>query len=102
MLLDAPALMFNGKVAPVIEYAAPLTAAAVTFKVAEPGFEMVSVRVAVVLTVMLPKLIDAGETPICATGFEVAEPTTETVVGELLALLMKDSVPLALPAVVGE
>lgn len=63
-LLEAPALMFSGKVAPVMENAAPFTPAVVTFKVAEPEFEMVSVRVDVVFTVMLPKLIDAGETPI--------------------------------------
>ena len=63
-LLELPALMFSGKVAPVVENAAPLTAAAVTLNAAEPGFEIVRVRVAVVLTVMLPKLMDAGETPI--------------------------------------
>ena len=63
-LLDAPALMLSGKVAPVVENAAPLTAAEVTFSVAEPGFEMVSVRVAVVFTVMLPNATEAGETAI--------------------------------------
>jgi hypothetical protein len=62
--LEAPALMLNGKVAPLTENDVPLTAAEVTFKVAVPGFEMVKVRFAEVLTVMLPKLIDAGETPI--------------------------------------
>ena len=62
--LEPPALMLSGKVTPLMENDVPLTAAEVTLKLAVPGLEMVKVRFADVLTMMLPKLIDAGETPI--------------------------------------
>jgi hypothetical protein len=83
---------------PVIENAAPLTVAEFTVSVAVPGFEIVSVRVADVPTVMLPKLTAAGETAICATTSVVAVPLSETTVGVFTALLINDTEPLMGPA----
>ena len=96
--LELPWLIVTGKVVPVIENAAPLTVAELTVSVAVPGFEIVIVRVAEVFTVMLPKPIVAGDTAICATTPVVAVPVSETTVGELAALLMKDTEPLMGPA----
>jgi len=96
--LEPPGLIVTGKVVPVIENAAPLTAAEFTVRAAVPGFEIVMVRVAEVFTVMLPKAMAAGVTAICATTPVVAVPVNETTVGELAALLMNDTEPLIGPA----
>jgi len=90
-------LIATGNVVPVIENAVPLTVAKFTVRVAVPGFEIVSVRVADVPTVMLPKLIVAGETAICATTPLVAVPVSETTVGVFTALLINDTEPLIAP-----
>jgi hypothetical protein len=88
----------TGKVVPVIEKAAPLTVAEFTVRVAVPGFEIVRVRVADVPTVMLPKLMVAGETAICATTPVVAVPVSETTAGVFTALLTNDTEPAIGPA----
>jgi len=55
-----------GKVAPTMLKALPVTVALLTDKLDPPVFDKVNVWLEVVFTVMLLKLIDAGETAICA------------------------------------
>ena len=69
-----------------------------TLRFAVPGLLIVTVWVLVTPTVTLPKLTLAGITEIRGC---TPLPVTEIVVGELVALLTKLILPVALPAVAG-
>jgi len=88
----------SGGVSPEKLKPVPTSDAWVTLRVAVPGLLMASIWVLVTPTVTLPKLTLAGITEICGC---TPLPLSEIVVGELVALLIKLRLPVALPAVAG-
>jgi len=76
----------------------PVSDAWVTLRFAVPGLLIASIWVLVTPTVTLPKLTLAGTTEICGC---TPLPLSEIVPGELVALLTKLRLPVALPAVAG-
>ena len=88
----------SGGVSPEKLKPVPTSDAWVTLSVAVPGLLMASIWVLVTPTVTLPKLTLAGITEICGC---TPLPLSEIVVGELVALLIKLRLPVALPAVAG-
>jgi len=95
---ETPGGTESGSVSPEKLKPVPTSDAWVTLRFAVPGLLMTSVWVLVTPTVTLPKLTLAGITEICGC---TALPLREIVVGELVALLAKLRLPVALPAVAG-
>jgi hypothetical protein len=88
----------SGRVNPEEVKPVPTTEACVTVRVAVPGFRMVTVWVAVVATLIFPKLRLDGVTEICGC---TPVPPKEIVAGELVALLTTLTLPEREPAEVG-
>lgn len=88
----------NGNASPEKLKPVPISDACVTLRFAVPGFLMVTAWVLVKPTVTLPKLTLAGITEICGC---TPLPPSEIVAGELVALLTKLRLPVALPTVAG-
>lgn len=61
---ELPAAIAIGKLVPVELNPVPVTVAPVTVRAAPPGLEITNVFVNVVLTTILPKLIELGESEI--------------------------------------
>jgi len=95
---EPPGTTESGTVSPEKLKPVPTSGAWVTLRFAVPGLVMTSVWVLVTPTVTLPKLTLAGITEICGC---TPLPLSEIVVGELVALLIKLRLPVALPAVAG-
>jgi hypothetical protein len=79
----------------------PLTDAELTVRLAVPVFWIVTLCVAEVPVVMLPKEREDGLTEIAGVGSGVPEPVIVTDEGDVGALLEIDTLPVALPVVVG-
>ena len=95
---EPPGARESGSVSPEKLKPVPTRDAWVTLRFAVPGLLMTSVWVLVTPTVTLPKLTLAGITEICGC---TPLPLSEIAVGELVALLAKLRLPVALPAVAG-
>jgi len=95
---ELPGATESGSVSPEKLKPVPTSDAWVTLRFAVPGLLMTSVWVLVTPTVTSPKLTLAGITEICGC---TPLPLSEIVVGELVALLAKLRLPVALPAEAG-
>ena len=93
-----PARMVNGAVIPDMLKPAPVTLAEEMVRLAEPGFDTVTVCELLVPVATLPKTALDGVAETCGC---VPVPVMETVVGELGALLTIVIVPFTVPPVVG-
>jgi len=97
-VLFAPAAILNGVVRPLMLKPVPLMVAFEIVSVAVPGFEMVTVFELVVPSVTVPKATGEGLSEISGA---IPAPDRGRVFGEVLALLVNEMLPEALPAVVG-
>jgi hypothetical protein len=93
-----PAAIVKGVERPESPKPVPVNAALLIVRLADPGFEIVTVCVLVTPVVTLPKLTEAGVTEICDC---TPVPLNAMVAGELLALLVTVTPPLKLPLAVG-
>jgi hypothetical protein len=96
-----PALIVIGMVAPLMLNPVPEGVAWLTVNVAFPGFESVTVCDVVVPTAALPNVTLAGLIVSCACE-AVPVPDKPITSGEPGALLVIETLPVVLPAVVGE
>jgi hypothetical protein len=93
-----PAAIVRGVASPESPKPVPDSAALLIVRVADPGFEIVTVCVLVTPVVTFPKLTEAGVTEICDC---TPVPLSAMVAGELVALLVTVTPPLKLPLAVG-
>jgi hypothetical protein len=97
-VLFPPAAMFSGVVRPLMVKPVPLIAALEIVNVAVPGFEIVTVFELLVPSVTFPNATGEGFSEICGA---IPVPVKGSVFGELLALLVRVTVPETAPVVVG-
>ena len=97
----APAATVIGAVNPDRLNPVPVTLACEIVRAAVPVFESITVCVAEVFTVRLPKLTAVGVTLIAGVDAATPVPVRLITAGELPALLMIEMLPDAAPAVVG-
>ena len=100
-LVLAPAATVVGTVSPDMLNPAPVIGASEIARAAVPVFESVTVCVAEVFTVRLPKLTAAGVTLMAGVDAATPVPVKPMTAGELPALLMIEILPAAAPVVVG-
>jgi hypothetical protein len=93
-----PAVIVTGVVSPEVLKPAPVTVADEIVREAVPPFVIFTGVVFVLPSVTLPKLTDVGFAEICGC---VPVPLREIVSGEPGALLVTETLPVALPAEVG-
>ncbi len=95
---EPPGATESGSVSPERLKPVPISDAWVTLRFAVPELLMVNIWVLVTPTVTLPKFVLPGITEICGC---TPLPLSEIVAGELVALLTKLRLPVALPTVAG-
>jgi len=95
-----PAVSVCGNVSPVMLRPAPVTLEELIVTFELPVFVMVTVWLAVLPTNTLPKLMLVGEALSVSTCVTPV-PLNETTVGEFVAVLASDTLPLTAPAAAG-
>jgi hypothetical protein len=96
---ELPGATERGKARPLSANPWPLSVACVTLRLAVPEFWMVIVWVLLVPTTTFPNATELGTTEIWGS---TPVPLRLLVVGEFVALLLAETLPVMLPAVVGE
>ena len=98
MVVDCPTASVTGNEIPPMPKPLPVTLPCVIVRLAVPVLLKETLRLLVVPSVTLPKLMLVGFVVSCPC---VPVPLSEMVVGELDASLMSETLPVALPAAVG-